>query len=513
MRNKRLHDQIEPESEQADKKQKYDIIAVIKYCQSCHKDLTRPLTLPCGYTCCTACHNSNATCLGCNRIHTTTINPNVVLQTMQNTLSTTDKVIPILSKLLSQALECAICCTRFTTPATTPCGHTFCKNCLVRSLDHQHACPFCRDALDSCPQPTELLIDIIQQLNTDDDDDESQDVFDVNLERDDRIPLLIGSLAFPDVDCALHIFEPRYRLMLRRVMQSNRHRFGLCLVRRKRSEGESPFYEYGTTLELKHVQTLPDGRSIVEAVGSHRFRVTKYELMDGYHTAEIERVDDLDREQQQMLEQQQILKSSASRAKFQQQQQKLPPHHPLIKSPIMADARQSWAQQAHPQITRINRAPWIQMHTRGLSVACPKPYKQDSLITRSTVTAITKQTNKANKQELTTDELMDELISFIQKLVHCKQSNPETQWLNALCNPPSLDRGSRDQIKIVWWVANMMPLSEEEKIPLLTLRTLRERVLLIMSWVSRFDQQWSFFLNTSKVRIPSSSVTTPCSIS
>ncbi|EIE77948.1 hypothetical protein RO3G_02652 [Rhizopus delemar RA 99-880] len=472
MRNKRLHDQIEPESEQADKKQKYDIIAVIKYCQSCHKDLTRPLTLPCGYTCCTACHNSNATCLGCNRIHTTTINPNVVLQSMQNTLSTTDKVIPILSKLLSQALECAICCTRFTTPATTPCGHTFY-----------------------------------------DDDDESQDVFDVNLERDDRIPLLIGSLAFPDVDCALHIFEPRYRLMLRRVMQSNRHRFGLCLVRRKRSEGESPFYEYGTTLELKHVQTLPDGRSIVEAVGSHRFRVTKYELMDGYHTAEIERVDDLDREQQQMLEQQQILKSSASRAKFQQQQQKLPPHHPLIKSPIMADARQSWAQQAHPQITRINRAPWIQMHTRGLSVACPKPYKQDSLITRSTVTAITKQTNKANKQESTTDELMDELISFIQKLVHCKQSNPETQWLNALCNPPSLDRGSRDRIKIVWWVANMMPLSEEEKIPLLTLRTLRERVLLIMSWVSRFDQQWSFFLNTSKVRIPSSSVTTPCSIS
>jgi hypothetical protein len=31
-------------------------------------------------------------------------------------------------------------------PVTTPCGHTFCRRCLDRSLDHSAECPMCKSS-------------------------------------------------------------------------------------------------------------------------------------------------------------------------------------------------------------------------------------------------------------------------------------------------------------------------------------------------------------------------------
>jgi hypothetical protein len=34
-------------------------------------------------------------------------------------------------------------------PVTTPCGHVFCRECLIRSIDNTQAqCPMCKSALD-----------------------------------------------------------------------------------------------------------------------------------------------------------------------------------------------------------------------------------------------------------------------------------------------------------------------------------------------------------------------------
>lgn len=38
-------------------------------------------------------------------------------------------------------------CRLFYEPVTTPCGHTFCKNCLERCLDHTPQCPLCKESL------------------------------------------------------------------------------------------------------------------------------------------------------------------------------------------------------------------------------------------------------------------------------------------------------------------------------------------------------------------------------
>jgi len=89
----------------------------------------------------------------------------------------------------------------------------------------------------------------------------------------------------------LHFFEPRYHLMLRRCLESPHPCFGMIMPQRT---GPTPSYdgEYGTMLEIRSVQILPDGRSMVETWGTHRFRILERGSLDGYMVGRIERIDD-----------------------------------------------------------------------------------------------------------------------------------------------------------------------------------------------------------------------------
>lgn len=53
------------------------------------------------------------------------------------------------------------------------------------------------------------------------------------------------------------------------------------------------FADYGCILEILSLELLPDGRSYVDTVGGSRFRVLKRGHRDGYHTADIEYLEDL----------------------------------------------------------------------------------------------------------------------------------------------------------------------------------------------------------------------------
>ena len=45
-------------------------------------------------------------------------------------------------------LVCAVCLDVLTSPASFPCGHTFCRACAGRCLsESRRACPVCRTAL------------------------------------------------------------------------------------------------------------------------------------------------------------------------------------------------------------------------------------------------------------------------------------------------------------------------------------------------------------------------------
>lgn len=77
----------------------------------------------------------------------------------------------------------------------------------------------------------------------------------------------------------------RYRLMLRRCLESPNPRFGMIMS----PKPGSPQSDYGTMLEIRSVQMLPDGRSVVQTWGSSRFRILEKGSLDGYMVGRIER--------------------------------------------------------------------------------------------------------------------------------------------------------------------------------------------------------------------------------
>lgn len=96
-----------------------------------------------------------------------------------------------------------------------------------------------------------------------------------------------GELNWICIVHAPHPAQPRYRLMLRRCLASPTPRFGMVMPRQNANTTDSN--DYGTMLEIRSVQMLSDGRSMVETYGTFRFRILERGSLDGYSVARIER--------------------------------------------------------------------------------------------------------------------------------------------------------------------------------------------------------------------------------
>ncbi|XP_008844300.1 LON peptidase N-terminal domain and RING finger protein 1, partial [Nannospalax galili] len=192
--------------------------------------------------------------------------------------------------------ECSLCMRLFFEPVTTPCGHSFCKNCLERCLDHAPYCPLCKESLkeylaDRRYCVTQLLEELIVKYLPDE-LSERKKIYDEETAElshlTKNVPIFVCTMAYPTVPCPLHVFEPRYRLMIRRSMQTGTKQFGMCV-----SDTQNSFADYGCMLQIRNVHFLPDGRSVVDTVGGKRFRVLKRGMKDGYCTADIEYLEDV----------------------------------------------------------------------------------------------------------------------------------------------------------------------------------------------------------------------------
>ena len=54
-------------------------------------------------------------------------------------------------------LECPLCLRVYWNPDVTPYGHTFCSDCLERTLDHDPKCPLCKYSLEDFTEAQEWL--------------------------------------------------------------------------------------------------------------------------------------------------------------------------------------------------------------------------------------------------------------------------------------------------------------------------------------------------------------------
>ncbi|XP_045154492.1 LON peptidase N-terminal domain and RING finger protein 3 [Echinops telfairi] len=202
--------------------------------------------------------------------------------------------IPLVSFDASD-LECSLCMRLFYEPVTTPCGHTFCLKCLERCLDHNAKCPLCKDGLLQCLtsrkySKTIIMEELIAKFLPEE-FNERRRLYEEEMEElsnlNKDVPIFVCTMAYPTVPCPLHIFEPCYRLMMRRCIETGTRQFGMCL-----GDPVKGFAEYGCMLEIRNVQFFPDGRSVVDSIGKRRFKVLHQGQRDGYNTADIEYIED-----------------------------------------------------------------------------------------------------------------------------------------------------------------------------------------------------------------------------
>lgn len=202
-------------------------------------------------------------------------------------------------------LECSLCMRLFYEPVATPCGHTFCLRCLERCLDHNPNCPLCKENLSEYLatrgyNKTLLMEEVLQRYLGDElaerkkiHEEEMKELSNLNQE----VPIFVCTMAFPTIPCPLHVFEPRYRLMIRRSMETGTKQFGMCIADELKG-----FADYGCMLQVRDVKFFPDGRSVVDTIGVSRFKVLSHGQRDGYHTAKIEYLEDKKVEGEELVE-------------------------------------------------------------------------------------------------------------------------------------------------------------------------------------------------------------------
>jgi len=89
-----------------------------------------------------------------------------------------------------------------------------------------------------------------------------------------RVPIfpLAGALLFPGSQLPLHIFEPRYRTMIRDALASDR----LIAMIQPRDENETPeLFDVGCIGRISACDELDDGRFNIVLEGLSRFRVAR----------------------------------------------------------------------------------------------------------------------------------------------------------------------------------------------------------------------------------------------
>lgn len=97
----------------------------------------------------------------------------------------------------------------------------------------------------------------------------------------------LGTVLFPGALIPLHVFEPRYRALVRDCLETTRE-FGVVLIERGSEVGggdiRSPI---GAVAEIAEAQELPDGRWAMIAVGRRRIAVEEWLEDDPYPRARV----------------------------------------------------------------------------------------------------------------------------------------------------------------------------------------------------------------------------------
>ncbi|MEP6625976.1 MAG: LON peptidase substrate-binding domain-containing protein [Acidimicrobiia bacterium] len=98
----------------------------------------------------------------------------------------------------------------------------------------------------------------------------------------------LGSVLVPGQVLALQVFEPRYRALVETCLEADGS-FGVVLIERGREVGGGDVrFEVGTAARIDQLASTPDGRYLMTAVGTDRFRVVEWLAEAPYPRARVE---------------------------------------------------------------------------------------------------------------------------------------------------------------------------------------------------------------------------------
>lgn len=354
-------------------------------------------------------------------------------------------ILEQLKETTRSELDCQVCYALFLEPLTTSCGHTFCRKCLHRVLDHSNCCPICRRPLALPPSISittyphnKRIVSLLTGLYPEALAARAESVQqeEANHMGELDTPLFICTLAYPTMPTFLHIFEPRYRLMIRRAMESGDRKFGMLLPNRHQVPqgelGNVPFFQYGTLLHIVSMQLLADGRSLIETTGVARFKVLKYGVLDGYVVGQIQRIDDMSIADEEALEALETSRVSIA--------------HPL-------SAADHFGTLPHHQ-----------------------PTSPDGSGRRSSSIIL-------DLDSTSTKDLMDIATRFVTTMQGLSAPWLKRRVLQIHGECPS------EPSQFPWWFASIVPVTEAEKYKLLGTTSVRERLKICVGWILRIESQ------------------------
>ncbi|KIM29535.1 hypothetical protein M408DRAFT_67860 [Serendipita vermifera MAFF 305830] len=430
------------------------------------------------------------------------------------------------TKDLVDLLKCEICLNLLAEPITTPCQHTFCLTCLQRSLDHTPNCPLCRHhfaniSIFNLYQPSNIISSILSTITP------SSQAATPTQDPDHALdtPIFVCQLSFPDMPTILHIFEPRYRLMLRRALNSENRQFGMIMY----PAHDGVTINYGTMLRIQSVKILADGRSVIETWGAHRFRIVNRGERDGYVVGQTERIDDLPEAVERELERNATLYIPPRTPPVQPLQGPILGHSPASSPPALGSvsppvfqlqprsnspapslaslnsvstlssthsvpnssgpgtsASQSSPRQPSPPSQSLRRIrSGSSRGSQGSLTAGNSTHHHASTTTVPPRVAVTTLPGYDYPSEMSTDELVATCHAFIQRLRR-GSSQIVIQRLNNVGPVPE------DKALLSFWIAQLLPIDEAEKSKLLPIRSPRLRLRLVVHWIDQFNAAWWF---------------------
>nr|CAG4710184.1 unnamed protein product [Naegleria fowleri] len=357
-----------------------------------------------------------------------------------------------------EELECPLCYRVFYEPVTLSCGHTFDRSCICRVHDYSDKCPLCRQTIHVVPYdyPVTVVINELcqkyckqqyEQRKKEMEEENGSQQLNIN-----HIPIFVlDFVLYPHTLLPLHIFEPRYRLMMRRCMSGSKC-FGLVCCGPNRN---GDIAKYGCIAKITSFKLLPDGRSIIETVGTDRFKILEKWDTDGYICAKVQLLKDKTETEINVMEG--GIGGNNNR-------------NSVVRDTLVSSVRMSH-NTAEDSVTSPSQQP------SSSSSGNPR--------TTSTTTSSTGFDNVWHTAEkMTLQQLNEQLYQIVE--IFLQDVGPETK--QTIIQKVGPFPKENEPEKLSFWVSAMLPLTTQLKLDLLAITNTKERLRVLLSICKQIAQ-------------------------